>query len=163
MPCTTVSHVPRVAQAHAISNDLHEVGLQSAAISVVFPHRQGQVLVQPAPTAPLRPSWVGHHGTADSDLRATGTPTIVPRRASRWLATGPILSIFSGMGLRRMADVLPEALVGLGIPDPEARHFAAAAETGQTLIIVRTDEEICTLLVVEIFRHHGGREIVQFA
>lgn len=79
----------------------------------------------------------------------------------RWLATGPILTILSGVGLRGTPDGMLRALVGLGLAEGDAAHFATELAAGHILIAVRTDEESCSLLVGEILRHHGGRDITQ--
>lgn len=163
MPHTTIAQVHAVEQAHAIADDLHAAGFQSSAISLVFPQGQGDDLVRLVPSEHLRQEGADHRGIADFNGRVRSISSTLPRHTSRWLATGPILTILSGIRLRGTPDGLPEALAGLGVPASEARHFTAASEAGNTLIIVRTDEDVGGQLVMEVFRHHGGREIAQFS
>lgn len=162
MPFTTMAHVPHEEQAHAIADDLHVAGFQSSAISVVFPAGQGEDLMRLVPSENLRLAGTNLRGIPDFNGRITGITATVPSRSNRWLATGPILTILSGIRLRGAMDGLVEALAGLGVPDPDARHFAALTEAGHILVIVRTDDGISAQLVEETLRHHGGHEIAQF-
>ena len=163
MPYTTIAQVNEISQAHAASDDLHAAGFPSSTISVVFPVQHGEDLMRlPAPSRTTS-NGASCRGITDvADRMPVISDTTVPG-SSRWLATGPILTILSGVGLRGTADGMVRALVGLGLSDREAQHFAEALAAGHILIAVRSDEESCSQMVAEILRHHGGRDISQSA
>lgn len=168
MPYTTVALVNEVAQAHAISDELHGAGFPSDATSLVFPERHDPDLIHFAPTTPTTPLTPRSSGqdwtSADSaiDHVAGIAATIVPG-LGRLLATGPILTLLSGVGMRATPEGMVKTLIGMGLAPSDARHCTSCLGLGQILIAVRTDEESCSLLVAEIIRHHGGRDISQSA
>lgn len=161
MPYTTIAQIDEEAQAHAASDDLHAAGFPSSTISLVFPGQQGEDLMRLPPATPNARNGAGRRAISDVADRVPGFATSTVPGLSRWLATGPILTILSGVGLRGDADGMVRALVGMGLSDQEAQHFAEALAAGHILIAVRTDEESCSQLVAEILRHHGGRDISQ--
>lgn len=163
MPYTTIALVDEVPQAHAASDDLHAAGFPSSTISLVFPQQHGEDLMRLPPAGRQTPVMGARRAIVDVADHVPGVATATLPGVHRWLATGPILTILSGVGLCGTADGMTRALVGLGLGQSDAVHFAARLAAGHILIAVRTDEESCSLLVGEILRHHGGRDITQSA
>lgn len=172
MPYTTVAVVKDVLQAHAVSDDLHAAGFPSGTISVVFPERYGRELRQHLPAArtlppaapPAMDACACTMVVAEPCVEAGGDLATTPMPGSgRFLASGPILAILSGLGIRSAPDGMVRSLTGMGLAESDALHFTTSLDAGQILVAVRTDEESCSLLVAEILRHHGGRDISRSA
>ena len=163
MPYTTIAQIGEVPQARAASDDLHAAGFPSSTISLVFPEQRGEELMRLPPATPSVMNRTGRGAIAELANYLPGTATSIIPGISRWLATGPILTILSGVGLRGDANRMVLALIGMGLSHQEANHFAEALTAGNILIAVRTDEESSSLFVAEILRRHGGRDISQSA
>lgn len=163
MPYTTIALVDEERQAHAASNDLRAAGFPSSTISVVFPEQR---LEDSPHHASAQPAHSFHASTTlvESLVDTSSAVAIAAVPGSgRMRASGPILTILSGLGVRAAPDGMVRSLTGMGVPVDEARHVTASLGTGHILITVRTDEESCANLVAEILRHHGGRDISQSA
>lgn len=167
MPYTTIALVDEELQAHAASNDLHAAGFPSSTISVVFPeqHSANSQYRDPDASAAQAAHSFRIAATVVESFVDTGSAVAVAAvpGSGRMRASGPILTILSGLGIRAAPDGMVRSLTGMGLPEDEARHVTACLGTGHILIAVRTDEESCSNLVAEILRHHGGRDISQSA
>jgi hypothetical protein len=153
MPYTTIALVDQEVQAHAASHDLHAAGFPSSTISVVIPER-------PADSSRRAAGLAAADAAA---LIAADSPVTVVPGSGRLRASGPILTILSGLGISANPDGMLKSLTGMGLPEEEARHVSDCLNSGDILIAVRTDEASCSDLVAEILRHHGGRDITQSA
>ena len=158
MPYTTIALVDEELQAHAASNDLHEAGFPSSSISVLFPEQHTADARPPASAEQIAASSCAAATLAESGCAVA--VAAVPG-SGRMRASGPILTILSGLGIRAAPDGMVRSLTGMGLPMDEARHVTTRLSSGDILIAVRTDEKSCSNLVAEILRHHGGREISQ--
>ncbi len=164
MPYTTIALVNEELQAHAASYDLRAAGFPSSTISVLLP--EPHTVESPAHASAEKTAHSSHNAAplvealvkSDSAIAVAAVPG---RRRMR--ASGPILTILSGLGIRAAPDGMVRSLTGMGLPADEARHVATRLNSGDILIAVRTDEKSCSNLVAEILRHHGGREISQSA
>jgi hypothetical protein len=128
---------------------------------VVFPEQRS---VDSQHRASARPAHAFHEvATLVESLVDTASAVAVAAvpGSGRMRASGPILTILSGLGIRAAPDGMVRSLTGMGLPLDEARHVTACLATGHILIAVRSDEESCSTLVAEILRHHGGRDISQ--
>lgn len=162
MPYTTIALVDEELQAHAASNDLHEAGFLSSSISVLLPEQHTVDSGHRASAEPTAHSSLDAAPLVEALVESGSAVAVaaVPGRG-RMRASGPILTILSGLGIRAAPDGMVRSLTGMGLPMDEARHVATRLSSGDILIAVRTDEESCSNLVAEILRHHGGREISQ--
>jgi hypothetical protein len=166
MPYTTIALMDDVTQAHAVSDDLHAAGYPSDSISLVFPERHDPDLLHYAPTPHTMPqtpraSGIGALTSDPATTHLEGIAVTTVPGVGRLLASGPILTILSGVGMRAAPDGMVRSLIGMGLPMSDARHFTSGLGIGQILIAVRTDEASCANLVEEIIRHRGGRDIAQ--
>ncbi len=160
MPYTTIALVDAELQAHAASDDLHAAGFPASAISVVFPEQD------PADSllhASAEQTATASGDAASRDEAGSANASAAVPGSGRMRASGPILTILSGLGIRAAPDGMVRSLTGMGLPVDEARHVTTRLNSGDILIAVRTDEEACSNLVAEILRHHGGRDISQSA
>ena len=63
-------------------------------------------------------------------------------------------SVVAGTGLGAAAGGLVGGLIGLDIPESEARHFEAGVRSGRVLVLVHTSERVEESIA--IFQRHGG-------
>ncbi len=78
------------------------------------------------------------------------------------LAAGPMLAALVGVGAGVALGGFAGRLVGLGVPEPEARLIGEDIGRGGILVGVETDEETQRVEVREILRDHGGRNLSHY-
>jgi hypothetical protein len=164
MPYTTIAFVDDLSQMHAVTEDLQVAGFPASAISVVAPENdvadQGGATSPPWQAPRSYRSTRSNASAADWRQSISSSVALTPVTGHhRWRATGPILTILSGLGLRAAPNGMIRSLTGMGLPLTDATRFNAYLDEGHILIVVRTDEESCSLLVEELLRRHGGRDI----
>jgi len=75
------------------------------------------------------------------------------------IAAGPIMAALSGAALGGALGGIGGALIGLGIPEYEARMYESKIQAGNTLISVHTHTRDEADRVKEIFAATGGENI----
>jgi len=168
MPYTTFALVNEELQAHAASYDLRAAGFPSSTISVLLP--EPHTVESPSHASAEKIAHSSHNAAPRGESRSESlvksgnavAVAAVPGRGGM-RASGPILTILSGLVIRAAPDGMVRSLTGIGLPADEARHVTTCLNSGDILIAVRTDEMTCSNLVAEILRRHGGREISQLA
>lgn len=172
MPFTTITLLDRIDAVRSLVEDLHAAGFTTDAISVVFPHRalgEGEDVLPPDLAQANHQTTQGAAigavtgtalGTALAWLTGAGlisVPGLMPL-----LAAGPFLTIFTGLGLGASLGGIAGALVGMGVPDLDAKRFASSISDGRILVAVRSDAEDRARLAEEMMRHVGGQEVEHF-
>ena len=76
-----------------------------------------------------------------------------------FIAAGPIMAAFSGAALGGTVGGLTGALVGMGIPEFEARKYEGKVKSGSSLISVHSDDSDETKRAKEIFEQGGAKDI----
>jgi len=76
-----------------------------------------------------------------------------------FIAAGAILAALSGAALGGTVGGLTGALIGMGIPEFEARKYEGKVKTGSSLISVQSDDSDETRRVTEIFEQAGAEDI----
>jgi hypothetical protein len=67
-------------------------------------------------------------------------------------------SVVAGSGLGAAAGGLVGGLIGLDIPESEARHFEAGIRSGRVLVLVHTRERVEEAQAI-LQRHHGDTDV----
>jgi hypothetical protein len=75
------------------------------------------------------------------------------------IAAGPIMAALSGAALGGTVGGVTGALVGMGIPEFEARKYEGALKSGGSLISVHSDNSAETSRAKEIFERAGAKDI----
>lgn len=169
MPYTTTTLADHLDAARTIVSDLHAAGFTTDAISVVFPRHHlppGDEVVDATELAQgNRETGQGvavgavAGGVVGSALAwLTGVGVIAVPGLAPLLAAGPFLTIFTGMGLGASLGGVAGALVGMGIPEIDAKRFASSISDGRILIAVRSDDEERAQAAEAIMRAGGGQE-----
>jgi hypothetical protein len=151
------------ARAHAITAQLRSAGFPDSAISILFPHEVERTRVEVA-NSTKAPEGVaigagtgGAIGAALGWLVGIGTITI--SGLGPLIAAGPLLAALTGVGAGATVGGLGGLLIGLGVPEYEAKIYERKLQEGHYLISVncRTDEEID--LAEKIFKSTGATDV----
>ena len=76
-----------------------------------------------------------------------------------FIAAGPIMAALSGAAIVGTAGGLIGALVGMGIPEYEAKRYEARLREGRILISVHSEDRDQTKRAKEIFESAGAEDI----
>lgn len=131
------------AHAEGIVSKLGEDGFDAGAISVLLPDRQGPGFAlehnTKAPEGAVAGAGAGGVLVGVLGLLAgfgaLGIPGVGPL-----IAAGPLFAALSGLGVGATVGGLAGGLVGMGIPELEARRYEGrVAKDGSLLVSVHTD------------------------
>lgn len=131
-------------EAESLVSDLQAAGFTSSDISVLFPdkgatrdfaHAEGTK----APEGALVGSGVG--GIAGGVLGVlAGIGVIALPGLGALIAAGPIMALLSGAAVGAAAGTLAGGLIGLGIPEIQAKLYEGKLKDGNILIAVHTND-----------------------
>ena len=131
-------------QAEKIVSQLQQNGFLANDISVIFPDRQGTTdfAVEHSTKAPEGAiAGVGTGGVLGgalgllAGLGALAIPGLGP-----FIAAGPLMATLSGMAVGAGVGGVAGALVGMGIPEIEAKLYEGKLRQGNVLVAVHTDD-----------------------
>lgn len=142
---------------------LKGAGFRNTDISVLFPHNQGNKefavknetkLPEGLATGATSGAVVG--GTLGwlAGIGALAIPGVGP-----FIAAGPIMAALAGAGVGGTLGGITGALVGLGLPEYEAKRFAGRIEKGGILLSVHSDNSSWTNRAKEILKETGAEDI----
>lgn len=152
-----------VAQTDVIIRNLQAAGFSGNAISVLMADKGGTR------------DFAVKHNTKAPEGATTGAGTgAVVGGALGWLAgigalaipglgpfiaAGPIMAALGGVAVGGTVGGLTGALVGLGIPEFEAKKYEGKVKTGSSLISVHSEDAEETKRAEEIFEQAGAKDI----
>lgn len=76
-----------------------------------------------------------------------------------FIAAGPIMAALSGAAVGGVVGTLSGALIGMGIPEFEARKYEGKVKAGSSLISVHSEDGDETKRAKEIFERAGAQDI----
>jgi uncharacterized membrane protein len=150
-------------QATRIVNALKEAGFSSDDVSVLLPDRAGS-----------RDFAHEHHTKAPEGAAAGAIAGGVMAGVLGWLAgigslaipgvgpliaAGPIMAALSGAAAGGAVGTLAGALVGLGIPEYEAKQYEGKVKNGNILISVHTEDSKERNVAKEIFERAHAEDV----
>lgn len=150
-------------QAQQIVNELKAAGFQNSDISVLMPNKHG-----------MRDFTVANQTKAPEGTATGISAGAVIGGALGWLAgigslaipglgpfiaAGPIMAALSGAAAVGAVGGLTGALIGMGIPEFEAKHFEGRLKGGRLLISVHSEDSVETTNAKEIFHNSGAEDI----
>ena len=157
--CTTKT----VEQAEMIVGDLKAAGFLSDDISALLPDKRGTK------------DFAHEHNTkAPEGATAGGVAGLGVGAAVGWLAgvgalaipgvgpfiaAGPIMAALSGAALGSATGGIIGALVGMGIPEFEAKRYDAKIREGNILISVHTEDSKQRDVAKEVFKRNHADDI----
>ncbi|GAB2561893.1 hypothetical protein ISP15_10020 [Dyella jejuensis] len=161
--CTTRT----LEQTEAIVDDLKRAGFGSDEISALLPDQRG-----------TRDFAHEHNTKAPEGATAGGVAGLGVGAAVGWLAgagalaipglgpliaAGPILAALSGAALGTTAGGIIGALVGMGVPEFEAKRFDGKLRQGGMLISVHAQDANQRNAAKAIFEQHNADDITSGA
>lgn len=150
-------------QVERIANQLKGAGFSGNEISVLFPdkgttrdfaHEQHTKAPEGAATGAGTGGLVGGGLGWLVGIGALAIPGVGP-----FIAAGPIMAALAGAAVGAAAGGLTGALVGLGIPEYEAKQYEGKIRGGNMLISVHTEDSKAVQMAREIFKSEGAHDI----
>jgi len=152
-------------QEHAsrIVDDLKVAGFSNQDISVLLPdktgtrefaHHKETKAPEGTTTGVITGGAIGGVLGWLAGIGALSIPGLGP-----FIAAGPIMAALSGTAVGAAAGGLTGALIGLGIPEYEAKRYEGRVKEGKILVSVHSDNAEETRRAKEIFERDGAEDI----
>jgi len=151
------------AQADAVVAKLRSAGFSDNDISVLFPdkgstrdfaHKKATKMPEGATVGASAGGVVGGTIGLLAGICALAIPGLGP-----FIAAGPIMAALSGGAIGAGVGGLTGALVGLGIPEYEAKRYEGKVKEGGILISVHSENNDETRRAKSIFAEEGAHDI----
>jgi hypothetical protein len=154
---------PNQASVEAAVDQLRNAGFRNTDISVLFPenkgtkdfaHEKNTKAPEGATTGAVTGGVIG--GTLGwlAGIGALAIPGIGP-----FIAAGPIMGLLGGLGAGGAIGGLAGALVGMGIPEYEAKRFEGRIREGGILLSVHADDSEWTKRARQILEQTGAHDV----
>jgi hypothetical protein len=154
---------PDQLSAEDAVDTLKDAGFRNTDISVLFPDNQGSkdFAHEKATKAPEGAVTGGASGAVIggalgwlAGIGALAIPGIGP-----FIAAGPIMGMLGGIGIGSTVGGLTGALIGLGIPEYEAKRYEVRIRRGGLLLSVHCDDANWTKRAKNILEQTGAEDI----
>jgi len=151
------------SQAITIVDRLKAAGFSNNDISVLFPdktgtkdfaHEQHTKAPEGAATGGITGGVLGGALGWLAGIGALAIPGVGP-----FIAAGPIMAALGGAAVGGTVGGIAGALVGLGIPEYEAKRYEGKIREGNILLSVHSDDSDETREAKEIFQQAGAKDI----
>src|SRR5437868_1130530 len=150
-------------QACAIVDNLKAAGFSNNDISVLLPDKAGtrDFAHEKSTKAPEgAATGAGTGGVLGGALGwLAGIGALAIPGVGPFIAAGPIMAALSGAAIGAAAGGITGALVGMGIPEYEAKRYEGKIKEGNVLISVHSDNSDETKRAKEIFERAGAEDI----
>lgn len=152
-----------VEQAETIVQELKQSGFTSNDISALLPDKRGTKdfahehntkAPEGATTGGIAGLGVGAAVGWLAGIGALAIPGVGP-----FIAAGPIMAALGGAAVGTAAGGIVGALVGLGIPEFEAKRYDAKIREGNILISVHTEDGDQRDTAKEVFKRNHAEDI----
>lgn len=163
MKQAVVCIVPYESQAERIIDALKASGVANSDISVLMPdmeatrdlaHKNSTKAPEGATTGATTGAVVGAGLGWLAGIGALAIPGVGP-----FVAAGPIMAALSGAAIGAATGGVGGALIGLGIPEYEAKQYEGKLKEGNVLISVHTDNGDEAKRVEEIFKAADAKDV----
>jgi hypothetical protein len=152
----------RMAVEEAVDH-LRNAGFRNTDISVLFPENQGTKdfahekntkAPEGATTGGVAGGVIGGALGWLAGIGALAIPGLGP-----FIAAGPIIAMLSGVGVGGAVGGLAGALVGMGIPEYEAKRFEGRIRDGGILLSVHADNSDWSRRAKQVLEQTGAHDI----
>jgi len=142
---------------------LREAGFRSTDISVLFPanvgskdfaHEKGTKAPEGATAGGGTGAVIGGALGWLAGIGALAIPGLGP-----FIAAGPIMAALAGSAVGGAVGGVTGALIGMGIPEYEAKRYEGRIEKGAILLSVHSDDSVWTKLAKEVLERTGADDI----
>src|SRR5438876_10726136 len=142
---------------------LREAGFRSTDVSVLFPENAGtKDLAHEKNTK--APEGVATGATSGAVIGGTlgwlvGIGALAIPGLGPFIAAGPVVAALAGAGAGGTLGGITGALIGLGIPEYEAKRYEGRIKGGGILLSVHTDDSDWTKRAKDILEQTGAQDI----
>lgn len=142
---------------------LQEANFRPEDISMLFPYNEGtkEFAHEKATKAPEGATAGAGAGAAIGGalgwLASVGAITIPG--IGPFIAAGPIMTALAGVGAGGLVGGMAGSLIGLGIPEYEAKRYEGRIRKGGTLISVHSDDSTWTRKAKAILAETGAQDV----
>ena len=151
------------AQAERIAGQLKAAGFPGQNISVLFPDQSGSrdfAHEQHTKAPEGATTGVGAGGLLGGGLGwLVGIVSLAIPGVGPFIAAGPIMAAMAGAAVGAAAGGLTGALIGLGIPEYEAKQYDGKIRAGNVLISVHAEDSDEVSRAKAIFEREGAHDI----
>ncbi len=142
---------------------LRNAGFRSTDISVLFPdnvgnkdlaHEKNSKAPEGATTGGLSGAVIGGTLRWLAGIGALAIPGLGP-----FIAAGPIMGLLGGIGAGATLGGIAGALVGMGIPEYEAKRYEGRIREGGILLSVHSDNSDWTKRARQVLESTGAHDI----
>lgn len=151
------------AQAERIANALKTEGFTGNDISVLFPDKSGSrdfAHEQHTKAPEGAAAGAGAGGLLGGGLGwLVGIGSLAIPGVGPFIAAGPIMAALAGAAVGAAAGGLTGALIGLGIPEYEAKRYEGRIRAGNILVSVHTEDGAEVTRAKDIFKREGAEDI----
>ena len=150
-------------QVETAVEEMKKEGFRNIDISVLFPKNEGtkDFAFEKDTKAPEGAST----GAASGGILGgafgwlVGIGAIAIPGLGPFVAAGPIIALLSGVGVGATVGGIAGALVGMGIPEYEAKRYEGRIKGGQILLSVHSDDSAWTRKAKAILERTGADDI----
>lgn len=155
------------SKAEQIADDLRTAGFTGNDISVLFPDKQGTrdfahekntKAPEGAATGALTGGAMGGALGWIVGIGALAIPGVGP-----FIAAGPIMAALGGAAIGAAGGGIAGSLIGLGIPELEAKQYETRVKGGNILLSVHTESSDELKKAKDIFKRRGAEDIASTA
>ncbi len=155
-------YASRSAAEHAITA-LQQAGFRNTDISALLPENEGtkDFAHEKGTKAPEGASTGASAGAAVGGVLGwlTGIGALAIPGLGPFIAAGPIMAALAGVGVGGALGGLTGALVGMGIPEYEAKRYEGRVKKGGILVSVHSDSSEWTDKAKRILEQTGAEDI----
>jgi len=147
-------------EAETVIRKLKDTGFSSDSISLLLPESSFD-LEEHATKAPEGAATGGTTGFILGGVLGwlAGIGSLAIPGVGPFLAAGPIFAALSGAAVGAAFGGITGALIGMGIPEYEARHYESRIREGNILVSIHTDLDVEAEKAREILERSGAEEI----
>jgi len=151
------------AEVERAVDELRNLGFRNTDISVLFPENVGtkdfaheKQTKAPEGTATGAGTGAVVGGTLGwlTGIGALAIPGLGP-----FIAAGPIMAALAGVGVGGTLGAITGALVGMGIPEYEAKRYEGRVKEGGILLSVHSDNSEWTSKAKDILKRTGAEDV----
>jgi Protein of unknown function (DUF3341) len=166
MPAKNISvfgiYPDQLTAEDAVDN-LRDSGFRSTDISVLFPDNQGtkDFAHEKHTKAPEMAVAAGSSGAVIGGALGwlVGIGALAIPGAGPFIAAGPIMGMLGGIGVGSAVGGVAGALVGLGIPEYEAKRYEGRIRRGSILLSVHCDDPDWAKRARNVLNQTGAEDV----
>jgi hypothetical protein len=151
------------AEVERTVDELKREGFRNTDISVLYPlnvgtkdfaHQQASKAPEGATTGAVTGAVLGGALGWLAGIGSLAIPGLGP-----FIAAGPILAAMAGAGAGGAVGVLTGALIGMGMPEYEAKRYEGRVKNGGILLSVHCDDSAWTKKAKLILERMNGKDV----